>query len=113
MTASENPAYPATGEASCLIGGTLGSLALPGLRMWHDHRHRNWWHPIVATHLPFVPDDPLIAQVRQFAAVIRGTARPLASGRDGLQALAVVEAIKRSARDGMPQRVADWLEAKS
>ncbi len=32
LTARENPAYPATGQACYMIGGTEGALELPGLR---------------------------------------------------------------------------------
>jgi len=39
-------------------------------------------------------------QIRQFISVVREEEPPLVSGRDGLQALRVVEAVKLSARSG-------------
>ena len=106
LTARENPAYPPTTEPCYLIGGTHGSLELPGLRLWRNRATRSWWEPIDATQLPFGFDDPLVLQVRQFAAVIRGDAPPLVSGRDGLRALRVIEAVKQSAATGQTVGIA-------
>jgi predicted dehydrogenase len=44
--------------------------------------------------------DPLQRQLENFCAVIRGEAEPVVTGRDGLQNLRVVDAIKRAARNG-------------
>ena len=46
--------------------------------------------------------DPLANQVRHFAAVIRGDAQPICSGRDGLRTLRVVNAVVESAKTGRP-----------
>ncbi|MEX0405889.1 Gfo/Idh/MocA family oxidoreductase [Aquibium sp. LZ166] len=102
LTARENPSYPPTTQHCYLIGGTHGSLELPGLRLWRNRDKRSWWEPIDATQLPFGFEDPLRRQIRQFVAVVRGEEAPLVSGRDGLQALRVVEAVKRSAAIGAP-----------
>ena len=104
LTAGENPAYPTTGETNAMIAGTRGSIAVPGLAVWEQDEGEGWWNPIRASHAPRGGGDghadPLVRQVEQFAAVARGEAEPLASGRDGLAAIAVIEAIHRSARDG-------------
>ncbi|HSC27670.1 MAG TPA: Gfo/Idh/MocA family oxidoreductase [Vicinamibacterales bacterium] len=105
LTARENPAYPATGGACYQIGGTHGSLELPNLRLWRNRDRRSWWEPIDATVLPFGFEDPLVRQVRQFAAVIRGEEAPLAPAREGLETLRVIEAVKRSARTGEIERI--------
>ena len=102
LTARENPSYPPTTQHCYLIGGTHGSLELPGLRLWRNRDKRSWGEPIDATQLPFGFEDPLRRQIRQFVAVVRGEEAPLVSGRDGLQALRVVEAVKRSAAIGAP-----------
>ena len=39
-------------------------------------------------------------QVQHFAAVIRGEAEPICSGRDGLKTLQVVDAVVEAARTG-------------
>ena len=101
LTARENPAYPATCETCYWIGGTRGSLSLPNLSLWQNPDARSWWAPISSAKLVFdFGEDPLVRQVRQFAAVIRGEAPPLVSGEDGMKSLAVVEAVKRSAERG-------------
>ena len=104
LTARENPAYPATDENSYLIGGTKGSLALPSLAFWAHHAPRAWMSPISAERAPVEQADPLIRQVEQFAAVIRGEQEPLATGLDGLKALCVLDAILNSAATGAPQK---------
>ena len=100
LTARENPMYPATAEACYLIGGTHGSLSLPNLSVWSNPGDRSWWEPISATKLIFDFEDPLVRQVRQFAAVIRGEEAPLVSAEDGLKNQRVIEAVKVSAKTG-------------
>lgn len=100
LTAGENPAYPRTDEACYLIGGTHGALELPNNRLWHHPGGRSWWAPISARSAPMAAGDPLVRQIEQFVAVIRGAEPPLVSGREGLRALEVVEAIKASAVGG-------------
>lgn len=100
LTARENPAYPATGQDCYWIGGTEGSLSLPNLALWSNAGSKSWWEPISSTKHVFGFDDPLICQAEQFAAVILDHTEPLVTGRDGLAALEVVEAIKSAAATG-------------
>lgn len=105
LTAGENPAYPATTETAYWIGGTEGSLALPNLALWRHPDVRSWWAPISASNLPIETADPLLRQIGHFCDVIQRGAAPVVSGRDGLAALAAVEAVKRSAETGTPVRL--------
>ncbi len=101
LTAKENPAYPPTGQSCYLIGGTDGSLELPNLRVWsYPGGSKSWTEKLVSEALEVRPEDPLVRQIRQFAAVIRGEEPPLVPGREGLKTLEVIEAIKRSADTG-------------
>ena len=50
--------------------------------------------------MSFTADDPLKAQIRHFIDVIHGRATPIVSGREGLQTMEVIEAIKQAARTG-------------
>lgn len=106
LTARENPAYPATGQDCYWIGGTHGSLSLPNLTLWTNPDRRSWWEPISGTKMPFDFSDPLILQAEQFGRVVRREEEPIVSGRDGLAALAVIEAIKLSAMTGETRKVA-------
>ncbi len=100
LTAGENPAYPQTSQSSYLIGGTHGSLSLPDLTLWQNGEKRSWWEPISATKMPVEILDPLVQQILQFAAVIRGHEQPLVSGEEGLRSLRVGECSQRSAQTG-------------
>lgn len=105
LTAAENPAYAATGQGCYTIGGTLGALELPALRLWRHEGGGGWHAPISATTVPCDrAADPLVVQAAHFGRVVRGTEVPLVSGRDGARTLQVAEAIKTAAARG--QRVA-------
>lgn len=97
LTAAENPAYPETAQSCYFIGGTHGSLELPGLNVWAHEGHRSWWEAIHQTSFDVNSTDPLHAQIKHFCQVIRGETEPLVSGTDGLRSLQVISAIKRSA----------------
>ncbi|MCF3639655.1 Gfo/Idh/MocA family oxidoreductase [Rhizobium sp. TRM95111] len=100
LTAGENPAYPRSDQSCCLIGGTHGSLSLPDLNLWHYRDKRDWWLPIDRRTLLADGGDPLVAQMRHFAEVALRRTAPLVSGRDGLETLRVISAIRRSAETG-------------
>lgn len=100
LTAAENPAYPATGQASYQIGGTKASLSMPNLTLWQHEGRPDWMTPIEAGKIQVTDNDPLIEQIRQFAAVIRGQETALVSGAEGLKTLQVIEAIKASITAG-------------
>jgi len=101
LTARENPLYPATNEACYLIGGTHGSLSLPNLTVWSNADKRSWWEPISATKLIYEFEDPLVRQIRQFAAGIRGEEAFLVSAEEGLKNQSIIEAVKTSAAQGI------------
>lgn len=100
MTTGENPAYPRADEHCYLIGGTHGSLALPSLDLRTTAGKRSWYSAFNLERPGIVQEDPLARQVSQFARVIRGEEAPLVSGRDGLETLRVIEAVKTSAITG-------------
>jgi predicted dehydrogenase len=61
---------------------------------------RSWWEPFDTTTESLQRADPLANQVEHFAAVIRGEAQPVVSGRDGLNALRVTAAVTEAAGTG-------------
>ena len=107
MTAGENPAYPRVEGSYAWIGGTYAALELPSAALWSSPA-RSWMTPMRRT-VPVLGEagDPFVRQVADLVAVARGHATPLASGRDGLAAVEIVEAIKRSAATGRPVRPGD------
>lgn len=100
LTTGENPAYPQQAQFCYQIGGTHGALTVPDLEFWSNPGKRSWWEPLVRERVPFTPEDPLTAQIRHFADVIRGDAQPLVSGREGLNTLKVIAAVKEASRTG-------------
>ena len=105
FTTGENPAYTHTQEACYMIGGTLGSLSVPYLDLWHNPTKPSWWEPIERKRLPIQAKDPLGLQVRNLCGVVRGTAAPIVSGREGLETLRVIEAVKQAAATGRAVRI--------
>ena len=105
LTTGENPAYPHTGEACYLIGGTHGSLTVPQLEVWSNRDKRSWLEPLERERVEFTSEDPLAVQIRHFCRVVRREEAPLVSGREGLATLRVIEAITASARHGQPVEV--------
>ena len=104
-TSGEDPRYdPAhTDEDDCyVIAGTFGSLAIPTMRLrrYPSAANRSWHKALERSTVALAAADPLQRQIAHFADVIRGTAQPLVSARDGLQNLRVVDAIVEAAKAG-------------
>lgn len=109
-TSGENPNYPNSGQDSIMIGGSSGSLAVPSLDVrWHNVGEESWWKPLMQRREHILPADPYYEQMRNFAAVIRGTETPVLSGRDGMLTLATTLAITQSAKTGKAIRIDDML----
>ena len=60
----------------------------------------SWWRPFDSEVVEVSRADPLALQVEHFAAVIRGEAAPLVSGREGLETLRVTLAAHEAALTG-------------
>jgi predicted dehydrogenase len=105
-TTGENPAYAQTDQSCYHIGGTHGALTVPKLEIWSNLAKRGWWEPIAAERIYAANHDPLKLQIRQFIQVIRGLEKPLVSGREGLNTLKVIEAVKAAARTGKQIEIA-------
>ncbi len=110
----ENPSFPFEPENCFTIAGTLGSLALPTLHHhWHEPGKESWHTPLTQKRHHVVPADSYTEQMKNFAGVIRGTEKPVLSGRDGTMTLASTLAITRSAQTGgQPVAVADMMAGK-
>jgi predicted dehydrogenase len=70
------------------------------LKRYLRKEDRSWNKPFVSETILVERADPLALQIEHFAAVIRGMAEPLVSGRDGLQNLRVVDAIVKASQNG-------------
>ncbi len=106
LTARENPNFPPTDQTCYLIGGTLGSLTVPDLKVWSHEDEPNWWTPMAARNLTAISGESLTDQARHFARVIRGEEEPVVSGFEGLKSLQVVEAVHQAADTGQAVEIA-------
>lgn len=103
QTSQENKSYPPyPDEDAYVVIGTDGSLAVPTMRLkyYAKKEDRSWWKPFNEETVAIERTDPLASQIEHFAAVIRGAAKPLVTGRDGLQNLRVTEAISEATKSG-------------
>jgi predicted dehydrogenase len=101
------PGYPERVE----IHGTKGTVIITGDRLttW-DVNEESWGpadQPPLATNVASGASDPMAISVepferqfRNFADAIQSGAQPLVSGKDGYEALELVDAIYRSCRTG-------------
>ena len=101
QTSQENTSYASHDDEDCYhIAGTRGSLSVPTMRVRTFPDAPSWWTPFASSTAAVDRSDPLANQVAHFAAVIRGEAQPICSGRDGLRTLRVVDAMIEAARTG-------------
>lgn len=100
QTSRENLSYPTYADEDCYtVAGTLGSLAVPTMRLkyYSEGVDPSWWAPFTEDVLNVTRQDPLHCQLQHFLEVIRGEAEPIVSARDGLRNLQVTEAVRESA----------------
>jgi predicted dehydrogenase len=105
----ENPVWPHESQNCYLITGTRGSLAVPSLELWWHEPGQGWTDPLTRRRVPYTPADAYVAQMQNFADVIRARAEPVVSGWEGVRTLAGTLAITLSAGTGAPVRVDDLL----
>jgi predicted dehydrogenase len=89
-------------EDCYIVAGTDGSLAIPTMRLrfYGDPGQRSWRVPFESETATIERADPLSRQLDNFCAVIRGTAEPVVTARDGLQNVRVLDSIRRAATSG-------------
>ncbi|WP_238363988.1 Gfo/Idh/MocA family protein [Mesobacterium pallidum] len=103
VTAGENLArFPAHPAEAHFYSGTKAALSLPGLALWRHPGTPDWTQPMTAQTLAYTPNDPYVAQLAHFGAVVRGEADPAITLADGVANMAVIDAIKRSGASGAP-----------
>jgi predicted dehydrogenase len=103
QTSLENASFTSYDDEDAYhIAGTQGSLSVPTMRLKIFEGARSWSEPFATSTESVKRSDPLANQVAHFAAVIRGDATPVCTGRDGLKTMQVVDAVVESARTGKP-----------
>ena len=100
----ENPTIPKVGQDFYRIFGSEGSLSVPDLTQWTYEREKKSWTERLQSKTFEVPEmkAPFELQIEHFIQVIRGEEAPSCSGVEGLRAVIVCEAVKRSMRTNQP-----------
>jgi predicted dehydrogenase len=104
----DGPDFPLAGKDFHCVFGEQGSLAVPYFVRWdYGEEERDWRNEIHGTKLE-VPKmrDAFTEQVEHFVRVIRGEEQPRCDGIEGLRAVMVCEAVRRSMREGKPVEIA-------
>jgi predicted dehydrogenase len=103
----ENPMIPHTGQDFYRIFGVDGSLSVPDMARWAYGSKRSWTERLDQQSFEVAETKvPLELQMEHFVRVIRGTEEPSCSGTEGLLAVMVCDAIKRSMREQRPIEIA-------
>jgi predicted dehydrogenase len=98
----ENPQIPKSGQSFYRIMGSEASLSVPDMTKWSYAGEKSWHEQMKEERLDVVDDVPFKLQLDHFVRVIRGVEEPSCSVEEGLRAIVVCEAIKKSMESGMP-----------
>ena len=110
-TVPENPFHPQSGHNCYVISGTKGTLSVPTLELNLRESGESWGTKVTTHASQITHMDAYVAQMRNFADVIRRRAAPLVTAEDGLRTLAVAHAILEAAESGQAVRVGDRIDA--
>ncbi|KAF2499978.1 NAD(P)-binding protein [Lophium mytilinum] len=107
----ENPTIPYTGQDFYRIFGTNASLSVPDMHLWSYPSGQKSWTETIDSKKVEVEEmkAPFELQVAHFVKVIRGQEEPSCSGKDGLRAVVVCEAIKKALKQGGSVDIAEDL----
>lgn len=103
----ENPLIPGSPAGNndsdfYRIFGSNASLSVPDMTRWsYDGRPaKSWNHPLSVERFEVQNSTPFDLQLAHFVDVARGMAQPRCSGEEGLGALVVCQAVRRSIESG-------------
>jgi predicted dehydrogenase len=103
----ENPIVPHSGADVYRIFGTEGTLSVGDMKLTaHETSDEKSWASRLVEHAVQVQAlVPFNEQMAHFVRVIKGEEQPLCTGQDGLSALEVCVAIRKSLGDGQPVNI--------
>lgn len=107
----ENPIIPRTGQDFHRVFGSEGTLSVPDMTLWdYGDRDNSWGSELSSTKLS-VPDMriPFEEQIAHFLRVIGEGEQASCDGVEGLRAVMVCEAVKKSMREARPIEIASEL----
>ena len=98
----EQDQYPRQNVQSHHVMGTLGSLSLPDLNLWHYRGEASWYAEFTREQTVVHKADVYTEQLLHFRAVIDSGATPLCSALDGLRTLQATLAVAEAGRRAQP-----------
>ncbi|EME41484.1 hypothetical protein DOTSEDRAFT_73783 [Dothistroma septosporum NZE10] len=99
----ENPMIAQTGKDFYRIFGSEGTLSVGDMKLsTYGSTEKSWSNSPQGEQILVGSEVPFDEQVLNFTRVVKGLERPRCTGQDGLQALLVCDAVKRSIDTGMP-----------
>ena len=104
LNSGENSDYPQTDGNCYFIGGTQGSMTLPGLEFYRYAGKRGWKEPLICEREVVEPADPLARQLEHFLAVVRRESGPICPPADAAKTIAVMDKIRAACRFGLTQQ---------
>jgi predicted dehydrogenase len=111
----ENPTIPKEGRDFYRIMGSEASLSVPDMTRWTYPDGRKDWTERLRNEIIEVPDVkiPFELQIEHFVKVIKGEEEPNCSGIEGLRAVLVCEAIRKSMKDNLPVEIPPLSERQA
>jgi predicted dehydrogenase len=103
----ENPLIPYVGKDFQRVFGSDGTLSVPDMTKWAYSNSEKSWNFELSTIKLDIPEMkvPFEAQIENFIQVIKGEEKAYCDGVEGLRAVVVCEAIKRSMKENQPIEV--------
>lgn len=104
----ENPTIPQTGEDTgsdfYRIFGSEASLSVPDMRRWSygGREEKSWTQKLAMERFEVKDATPFNMQLAHFVDVIQGKAEPSCNDVEGLRALLVCDAIRRTLESNQP-----------
>lgn len=99
----ENPMIPYVGDEFYKILGTKGSLVVPQMKKYfYAEGKDSWLENLSSETLPVAEGLPFDFQISHVAKIARGEEEPSCTGENGMAALIVVEAVKKSLETKLP-----------
>ncbi|KAF2209528.1 hypothetical protein CERZMDRAFT_86852 [Cercospora zeae-maydis SCOH1-5] len=104
----ENPIIPQACKDFYWVFGTGGTLSVGDIKVskYDSGAEKCWVGHVRGSELPVEACVPFDEQMKNFVDVMRGLPAPRCTGEDGLKALIVCDAIKKSIETGLPVDIA-------
>jgi predicted dehydrogenase len=109
IAAEQSLTFPHQAADCYTVFGRKASLAVPSLELWRHDGDGDWRDPLGRSRLPAEGASCYEAQLANLVGVVRGTAEPVVSGREGALTLAATLAVARAVAEGRSVDVAELL----